>query len=343
MSKKFIILKYSSLIIIFMLLNFHSLFALDEEAEYLIRLEERQKYCSEDYSINMETDLIYPAQYINPSVLDDISMLYCMAIFYENEGRLNNLMQNYREILSLDPNFIDILIAVGDLYQNSYFNDKDMAIVYYERALDVLDNNFLINDISYLEPYINVYEKIISVNKELGVDNDVIVNQYDELVNKLDNMLKNPQYENAAQLINDYELELMLDKAELVGRNEAIEIYEEILLDIDPKNKEAIEELANIYYDLGMLNEAKNLLEYAGNNIDGFKTGDFYLLLGEIYFNLGDYEYALELLNQAIYMGNSSADAYYYRGRAYYELGACEKAREDFERANSDWADVKCN
>jgi tetratricopeptide (TPR) repeat protein len=311
----------------------------DEEIKYQIRLEKRQEYCSNNHIVFFYSqDFIQPFEDIDPKNINSVSELYCMATFYENEGKLDEAMQNYLEILSLAPNFIDIIIKVGDFYKNYDYSDKDynLAVLYYRNALKLIDN-YLTYDITFLDPYIDVYNKIIynynemcvpevSVIIRLNLDDELTIGIYDlnkcrpdsfiaiydEILDKLDIMLKNPDLSSAKDKILDYKIQFLLEKADKLNGNDktnyAIQIYSDILNEIDPKNATAIKKLSEIYVDLGLLNEAKDLLEYAKKAIPDFEQDD--LTLYRIYFNLGEkyYNDALVILNKAI--NNQRSDTF---------------------------------
>ena len=336
----------------------------DEEIKYQIRLEKRQEYCSNNHIVFFYSqDFIQPFEDIDPKNINSVSELYCMATFYEDEGKLDAAMQNYLEILSLAPNFIDIIIKVGDFYKNYDYSDKDynLAVFYYRNALKLIDN-YLTYDITFLDPYIDVYNKIIYSHNEmcvpevrvglskvywafesisfptnmadcidvtwddiyLDIDSNYFlrylyivpsdldkcgfnryINIYDELLNKLDGMLKNPDLNAVKDKITGYEIQFLLEKAAKLNNNdktnEAIKIYEELY----PDSIIAIKKLGEIYESLGYLNEAKDILEYGEANIKDFKdTYEIkdYVLKSKIYFNLGEnyYDNALLALNIAI-------------------------------------------
>lgn len=54
---------------------------------------------------------------------------------------------------------------------------------------------------------------------------------------------------------------------------------------------------------------------------------------GLFYYNLQDYEYALELFNSCIENNGASALAYYNRGKTYQQLGQSRKSLKDWEKA----------
>jgi tetratricopeptide (TPR) repeat protein len=367
MTKKLILL---TILILVCFININSLNAKsDEETRYALALEERQEYCNEKYNIYMDdAKFIQPLMSLDQKNIKDISNLYCMATFYENNDKLDEAMQNYLDILKLEPNFVDIIIKVAEFYE-TYKSDNNRAIVYYNKALNIIDA-YLNNDISFLGDYTDIYSKIINIYKKMDIKNDVILKYYDDLIKKLDDLLINPVYANYREVISGKKIDFLLEKADYLNSNnnanEAINIYEGIIFNEDSQNIEAIEKLANIYYRLGLLSETKNLLEYAESNISSFHQNN--LLLGKVYFELGGngvvgedyYGDALSALNKALMEGNYAnddlAEIYYYRGRTYFVLGSCNEAKNDFQQAKlidekifdkltngMDWSNIKCN
>jgi tetratricopeptide (TPR) repeat protein len=370
MIKKVVLLN----LLLFSLYNVQFLYASSkDEINYALALEKRQNYCRGKSDIFFySSKFIQPLMDLDQKNIKDISNLYCMATFYEDNGKLDEAMVNYLAILKLEPNFIDIVIKVAELYE-TYKGDYNKALTYYGIALNKLDS-YLNRDVSFLKEYTNVYSKTIEIYRKIGVSDDFILKMYNDIINKLDDMLNNPIYVNERKEISDKKVAYLLEKADYLTlhnnylngyTNEAINIYEEILYKEDPQNSEAIRKLADIYYDLGLLNEAKNLLLYAEENINGFKQDN--LLLGKIYFELGEddfqnsyYRDALSVLNKALmegsYEGEELAEIYYYRGRTYFVLGACNEAKNDFLQAKTidksifndvakgmDWSNIMCN
>lgn len=314
----------------------------DEEIKYQIRLEKRQEYCSNNHIVFFYSqDFIQPFEDIDPKNINSVSELYCMATFYENEGKLDEAMQNYLEILSLAPNFIDMIIKIGDFYKNYDYSDKDynLAVLYYRNALKLIDN-YLTYDITFLDPYIDVYNKIIYNYNEMCVtdlnvlikfnDSEIIqsisigkstynrckfdtyIDLYNEVLRKLEQMLEDPDLDDAKNKIMGYRTQFLLEKAAKLNSNaktnEAIQIYN----DLFPDDITAIKKLGEIYVSLGYLNESKDLLIYGEKTIPDFEQD--YVALGRIYFNIGEeyYNDALIVLNRFILSSNGQIPGPFY-------------------------------
>ncbi|MDF3025325.1 MAG: tetratricopeptide 2 repeat protein [Alphaproteobacteria bacterium] len=70
----------------------------------------------------------------------------------------------------------------------------------------------------------------------------------------------------------------------------------------------------------------------AKKNLVPFRE-DSGLITAEYYLSTGKYSQALSVLNAVLSRHPMSADAYTYRGYAYYRLGDRKKARENFAKA----------
>jgi tetratricopeptide (TPR) repeat protein len=92
------------------------------------------------------------------------------------------------------------------------------------------------------------------------------------------------------------------------------------------KHKEALCDL-NESVRLGYINEVDEL---------GFKKGQYniYLARAHIYYNMGEYKLALELINKALEMVDNNADfLLYYRGLCRIKLGDKTGGCEDLNKA----------
>ena len=323
----------------------------DEEIRYALALEKRQEYCTEKYNIySDDAKFIQPLMALNQKNIKEISNLFCMATFYEENAKLDEAMQNYLDILKLEPNFVDIIIKVGDYYKNTEYSkyDFDKAALYYRDALEIIDG-YLTNDINFLDKYIEIFNKVFDTHNEkcvLGVDIRYLweendkgektnelgtvnfrnfykcqyksfsdANLYDEIFTKLNELLENRIFSSVKTKINKYILNYRLDLAESSynsdntnNRNEAIRIYEELINNLIADTEEhlknyseiyseAVLKLSEIYFDMGYLNQAKELLEYGEKTIPDFKADE--ILKGKIYYNLGQYNDVISILTKA--------------------------------------------
>jgi len=130
----------------------------------------------------------------------------------------------------------------------------------------------------------------------------------------------------------------------------AIEDFNKVL-EFSTQNYSAYEGLAIAYANL----KNKNLaLENFNKFVELSGKKNFYNLLGEIYFALGDYEKAIEIFSESIELNKDTVETfsesielnkdtvetYYLRGRSYFEQKNFASALADFEEYVSTWYEI---
>jgi tetratricopeptide (TPR) repeat protein len=98
---------------------------------------------------------------------------------------------------------------------------------------------------------------------------------------------------------------------------------------LDPKMVEARIYLAHTYRDLGRLEPARQELEAANTTLPN--NPQILALLGDVERQLGHSDRALELIGQALEANPAFAQARYYRGMAYFDVGKTKEAIADWE------------
>lgn len=98
---------------------------------------------------------------------------------------------------------------------------------------------------------------------------------------------------------------------------------------LDPKMLEARIFLAHTYRDLGRLEPARQELEAANTALPN--NPQILALLGDVERQMGHADRALELISQALEANPAFAQARYYRGMAYFDVGKTKEAIADWE------------
>jgi tetratricopeptide (TPR) repeat protein len=98
---------------------------------------------------------------------------------------------------------------------------------------------------------------------------------------------------------------------------------------LDPKLVEARIYLAHTYRDLGRLEPARQELEAANTALPN--NAQILALLGDVERQMGHSDRALELIGQALEVEPKFAQARYYRGMAYFDVGKTKEAIADWE------------
>ncbi len=108
---------------------------------------------------------------------------------------------------------------------------------------------------------------------------------------------------------------------EYYGYTEAGREYLQGALDVSDKQITAYDQ-GRIFYHLGNYQEAAAALEQAREN----GNAESYLFLGKAYEAMGDYNYAANVYNSYLAQGKPDAEI-------YNQLGLCELARQDYQKA----------
>lgn len=113
-----------------------------------------------------------------------------------------------------------------------------------------------------------------------------------------------------------------------------------IVLESEESHQEALLALGYVYMSMGSYKEA---LEPYGKIVELNKDNPMryinrqlqstHYYMGVAYFNLGNYEYAIQSLKECLAIDKTDADAWYMLGNAYHSLQDLQKAIEAYEQA----------
>jgi len=178
---------------------------------------------------------------------------------------------------------------------------------------------------------LDVINDAISKNKKISF----IYNSYDE------NLKLKPR-RNEIYIVSPYQMAAAngfyylicnTDGHENIVHYRIDKMTEVKMLKIPAKNKNQIAEFIGGTFNLPKhLKNKKLALENFDKFVELSGEKNFYDLLGEIYFALGDYEKAVENFSKHLEIESYAVETYYLRGRSYFEQKNFAKALADFEK-----------
>lgn len=225
-------------------------------------------------------------------------------------GKYREALQSYQKSVSLDPGNANAYYGMGLCYQK--MNQLDKALENFEKAIKI--------DNQYWKAYYamgNTYLKINKFNEALNAfiaaskveDDEKVYYQIAYTYVKMNNYAKAiPYYEKSIEKKPNYDLAWMnLSVAYLQVKN----------------YKKAVE-------------TAQKALTYVKKSKDKEKV---YYILGEAYFNLGNYDDAKDAYEQVTRLSNSG----FYYGGAVFGLGMVYKKKGDLATAKKYFNQAKSN
>ena len=112
----------------------------------------------------------------------------------------------------------------------------------------------------------------------------------------------------------------------------ALQLYHEVLA-YDPKNSDAIRNLASIYRASNQISKALECYQYGISQ--GSTNSIFYSNFGNLLNQLKDFSGAIEQANKALELDHSNSQAWFIQSDAYFQLGQLENALISIEKAIS--------
>jgi len=252
---------------------------------------------SKKYSIHIEKLIRRIATQDKPKEIDISKQEVLTTI----EQRLEEINEKLRLLIE-DPNNVDLLVSVGDLYAK--IDDLDSAKQYYRRAR-VVDGSdykikFKIDDV-----------RIREFRKE-------IKNAEEEAANHPHDDVLKQKYKDLDERRSQFELEIFKERSEQY-----------------PADADMNFELANRYYKVGKIAEAISQFQIAV--ADEQKKVSSLNMLGKCFFSNKLYKEASVQFENAIEAHNSDSDnlwkeIQYNLCASYEHMGAKEKAAEGYSK-----------
>ncbi len=287
--------------------------------------------------------------------------LFLLIILYKNFNIKNKYFFIsitgilFLNLFSVDLNYITSIFLISFLAGNIFIKKEDDFFVLNGRTKKIIFiflifiticifyfqvKNFISD--SYLqgaiwdskqkkwEYAIEKYKKALSFNKNNIVAQYFLANSlYDN--GDLYGALKT--YEELDKKVPGYIL-TNYKKANILNRIDNIESAKKEYkkaISLDPYLKEALLELAFIYYNEKNFSDAESLIK---KGLKKYNDAALYNNLGNIYFSSGKIKEAIESYKKAIEI-KEDKDYYYNLGCVYFVLKDYKKAKENFEKAYS--------
>jgi tetratricopeptide (TPR) repeat protein len=291
------------------------------------------------------------------------------GVMYFSQGNYLRALDEYNMALAIDPtrassfyNRGEILIHLGryqeclDTANEAIARDSEFWVAYFIRGSC---NSLLRSNQAALEDFL-IYVEAVPDDYlgwfNLGIlyyrlgDTELALESYDRAI-ALDSDDPSPRY-NRALIYMDLEeyalaiadLDIVLSQGEFMEARDARGVahyhlgnYNQAIADLrrsselNPTHVATYAFLARAYFARERYVEA---VEAASRGLmispPTVSTPICFLVRGRAYYELGDYERAIEDLSAALEL-EASAEAYYYRGIAYQANGQVEEAIKDFE------------
>ncbi len=276
--------------------------------------------------------------YVNtPRSVQASDYSYAVEAAYANED-WEALITAMEQIATLEPESADPYYYIGEAYR--FMGENVKALKAYEEAIN--------KDEDFGPPYLGKARIMPYVNADADIGSSL-----DEAIEK------DPNFSEAYIVRAVYFLEKEkyekayddLEKARELAPNSPLVYYNlakvywaqdeledaleaaEKALELDLTHLESYLLLGQLYEANGQIDKAKDILE---TYIDYAEEGDAEALaiLGGAYYENGEYEEAIEYLDQAIKLDRYSGTAYYYRGLSYFALDDAKGAVYNLDKAN---------
>lgn len=258
-------------------------------------------------------DVIEHLTFLKNTAKNKYDLLSMLAIAYQKTGQNNNSIDTYLELLEENPDSVEVLISLADLYNS--VNHKKSALNIYKRLL-----NFDIRE----SEKIAYYYQIASIFKELK--------EYDNAI----------EYVCFGLNVDANNIKLLYLFRELCVLTENIQKEIEImnkLLVLAPTDAFLQYDLVNLYYKAKMDEEALDIalpsLNTPNADIEGLKNiiANIYIRNNKIEEGVNILEKAIESFPESIRLTESLAYAYKLNNEYEKSVGLYKKL--------IDWADVK--
>lgn len=243
----------------------------------------------------------------------------------------------YQQLASEDPKYLDSALYVyqrgekylpKDLYLRKYIayiyrlqNKPDLEIREYEKMLEISPDDLEIHR-NLAKLYFNSqrWNDVVYISNEILKLNPQDEQAKNDLLLAYQKLGKNPidilqdTWEKSPSVRSGLEYGAALKQARELDK--AIQVYLKVT-QIDSRNLEAWQNLADLYQTKNNLPEAINALEYIAKNLSP-RDLDVIQKICQNYIKLGNFATALTWADKAVSVGGNNAMAYKIRADLYY-------------------------
>lgn len=236
---------------------------------------------------------------------DNKSIIYNLALVQQNLKKFDDAIENYKKIIKSDSNNCNVFNNLANIYYEK--EDLNNALILIMHSLEI--NRSQAKSLNTLA---NIYFKQEKYSDALQIY-DESLNQEDDIdtnLNKVRVLIKLGETKHALQIINS-------------------------LIKENPNNKEAVEELINIYIESSQYEEAEQIIKYS-LKINNKDINSIYKY-GLLFARQKKSKASIEQFNIIINEDDKFYAAYLERSLQYRDIGLMDKALEDIENA------IECN
>ncbi len=254
---------------------------------------------------------------------------------FSESGRYDKAVRLYRDILEVHPEIPDPYLGLSDLY---------ILTGKYSFAEDILkkaSERFPENTAVFLRLG-KIYEKTgrydLAVEKHRKVL-EIEPGRTRPRVSVWEKHIERGEYDKALEIIRGkaklrpYNARVMSELGRIyqeMNEYEKAEIYYKYSIELNPGVPENYTRLGNLYLKKGDSGKAQ---EYFIRAADISPRSGIYRSLVDVFQGAGEYEKALDVLNQSLELNPRDAEAYMRMGEIYRGMGNYEKAAERYEEA----------
>ena len=275
---------------------------------------------------------------------------YDLAVTLENEGRLDEAEKHYRRALEVQPAYPEalnnlgvLLFAEGDVVQaTARFRSALRVQPDFLPALENLAGALIVS--GRVREAISHYDTILEIDPDHALAHFNVGRYYlsvGALRRAADHLEMARQFDSSNA---DAHFNYGVVQGRLRQRELATTAYE-AAIQHDPLHPSANLNLGNLYVEQDRLEDARSRYEAAlkgalrnrssgaANGGDGSLTSIIHNNLGEVLFELGEYENAVDQLNAALDLDPDFTAAHFHLARVLHAQGDVDAAVSHLERA----------
>jgi len=307
-------------------------------------------------------------EYIKKSLDEDPSYLkprYFMASYYESKSNFKDALKEYEKILEIDPNNIEILNHIGEIYISASFYNIEKAEKYFLNSLEISSSDpVALYWLSAISEERKDYEKAASYlvksseiynNPSTGLKLSyyyTLVNKYPDAINILEKLHNKwpdnlevsyflalgyedmEKYSDAYNLFRDIVLkkndnqDAVMQLAIVCEKLNNVNCFEENfgkLLSINPENHIVLNYLGYSLIDRSL--KLDDAIDMVKKALEKEPNNGAYLdSLGWGYYKKGDYEKAFEYIEKSLKIMKFDPIVWEHMGELYAKKGDIDKA-----------------